>query len=482
MPSVLIVDDERPFLLSLQDGLAASASSVSVLTAANGEEAVRLLRSSKIDLVVTDLKMPVMDGFELLAYLSRNHPRVPVIVMTAFGTPLIEQQLRKSGTLWYVEKPLDLDALRKKIAEALAQGSASYIRGFVLANFLQFVELERKSCTLQVHSRGRLGQMQLRDGQLVSAESDSKDGDEAAMEILGWEEAEIEMFAPIPDKPRDVHASLQFLLMEALRLKDERGNKTRQASGTPAHSAAIAKPWAAEGAPSPPKETAAAARTPPPAWPAAKAASPPIAAAARSAPIAATAQAIALSAAPISKPPQEKQPGSGSPEAPRTAPKLEKEADPRKIDSSKPQPPAAPVSNPPEVNQQPSCTPEEKMALESHLAELKDIKGYKASGIMSFTGELLVSDSVDTAVDLAFTGATFNDIFRAAHTACEKIGLESCREASFATPKGTVLMRCSGTKSKVHCHIITIMAIDGNQALAKMKVDKMVDPIMNELA
>jgi CheY-like chemotaxis protein len=52
-----------------------------------GKEAVQILDATGVDLVVTDLRMPKMDGFELLAHMSGNYPDIPVIVMTAYGTP-----------------------------------------------------------------------------------------------------------------------------------------------------------------------------------------------------------------------------------------------------------------------------------------------------------------------------------------------------------------------------------------------------------
>jgi len=124
---------------------------------------------------------------------------------------------------------------------------------------------------------------------------------------------------------------------------------------------------------------------------------------------------------------------------------------------------------------------EEKMALETILEDLKAIKGYKASGIMTFTGDVLANDSVDQKIDLALTGATFNDIFRSAHEASEKIGLEACKEATIHTPKGIVFMLCSGVQAKVHFHMIGILATDGNLALMKMSMEKLVPTITNEI-
>ena len=122
------------------------------------------------------------------------------------------------------------------------------------------------------------------------------------------------------------------------------------------------------------------------------------------------------------------------------------------------------------------------MALEKHLHGLKEVKGFKAAGIMNYTGEMLASESEDTNIDLTLVGATFNDIFRSAHEASKKIGLDACKETVISTPKGVVVMRCSGVDAKSHFHIIGIMANDGNQALMKMQIEKMVPAVMDELA
>lgn len=122
------------------------------------------------------------------------------------------------------------------------------------------------------------------------------------------------------------------------------------------------------------------------------------------------------------------------------------------------------------------------MALETILEEMRGINGYKASALMNFTGEILAADSIDAAVDLGNVGAVFNDIFRSSHEAAGKVGLQVCNELTMRTPNGLVIMACSGVDAPVHFHLITILSKDGNQALAKMQLDKMIPVIMDELS
>jgi CheY-like chemotaxis protein len=104
---VLLVDDEEGFLECLVDALSVFKNHFNIQTASNGKEAVEILKLPPIDLVITDLSMPEMDGFELLAYMNRNYLKIPVIFMTAYSTPKIEEIVNKMGVLRYMEKPLD---------------------------------------------------------------------------------------------------------------------------------------------------------------------------------------------------------------------------------------------------------------------------------------------------------------------------------------------------------------------------------------
>ena len=117
---VLIVDDEETLLLSIDDGLNIYKKYFTLLTATNGLDAVKLLKSNaSIDLVITDLRMPRMDGFELLTYIQRNFSHIPVILMTAYGTPKIEEIVKTMGINGYLEKPLDINTMAKTIFETL---------------------------------------------------------------------------------------------------------------------------------------------------------------------------------------------------------------------------------------------------------------------------------------------------------------------------------------------------------------------------
>lgn len=222
MRTILVVDDEKMILGLLSEGLESGEDRIQVLQAQNGKQAVELLGSAKVDLVITDLKMPVMDGYELLSHMGRHYRNVPVIVMTGFGSPEIARRLRQKGVVHYVEKPLDIGDLREKVQSLLSERSKGFIQGITLANFLQAVEVEQKTLTLRIRSKGRVGHLYVEKGELIDAEDgEGHAGEEAALAILCWDDAEIELMG-IHNRERIIDNSLMSVLLEASKLKDEK--------------------------------------------------------------------------------------------------------------------------------------------------------------------------------------------------------------------------------------------------------------------
>src|SRR5436305_2552675 len=227
MKTVLVVDDEPSVLFALSEGLSDRRRGVRVTTAASGVEAISLLEAERIDLVLTDLRMPEMDGFELLAYLRRNFAGLPVIVMTALSGD--ETADRLDGAIECFTKPFNVPDLKARIRELLAQRVKGRVENITLPSFLQLLELERKTCTLVIRSLGRTGRLFFRGGRLVGAETGDVAGQPAALEIVTWEDADIEISDVCPPVEPEIEAGLSYLLMEGMRLQDERE------SGQPPH-------------------------------------------------------------------------------------------------------------------------------------------------------------------------------------------------------------------------------------------------------
>ncbi len=223
MQTILIVDDEPRLLQSIEAGLKVHENSFLVMTAANGEEAVAILSSTPIDLLITDLKMPKMDGFELLVHVSTNYPTLPAIVMTAFSTPDIEQKIEESNSLKLLEKPIDFDELADSIFEILERSSdAGSLTGISLASFLQLLETEKKTCLIEIQSNKEKGYIYFNQGELYSAVFGAIKAEEAVYHMLMYDEVEIRIKKHVKKKYiKTVEKRLFPLLIEGMRRKDE---------------------------------------------------------------------------------------------------------------------------------------------------------------------------------------------------------------------------------------------------------------------
>lgn len=222
MKNILIVDDEKVFLLSLSEGLSQYSDQYTVYTAENGRIAIELLSAQHLDLVITDLKMDQMDGFELLAVMNNQYPTIPTIVMTAFGTPELEEKINKLGVVHYLEKPLTIDQLANKIQECLQAGRKGYISRINLSSFIQILELEGKTCTLTVKNDDNTGLLFFDKGKLIDAELNNLKGKNAALEIIGCENTEIAIHDICNRKNRVINESLEHIIFKASILNDER--------------------------------------------------------------------------------------------------------------------------------------------------------------------------------------------------------------------------------------------------------------------
>ncbi len=117
MSTILIVEDE-PKMLRLLD-LNLAEDGYTTHTAQEAETALKILRKEKIDLVLTDLKLPGMDGLEFLQAVKRSNAHTPVIVMTAYGTVETAVEAMKAGASDYVLKPFSIEEIKLIIHKEL---------------------------------------------------------------------------------------------------------------------------------------------------------------------------------------------------------------------------------------------------------------------------------------------------------------------------------------------------------------------------
>jgi CheY-like chemotaxis protein len=121
--NILIVDDD-PIIRRLLPAFCSKISKeCTALTAKNGEEALKILASEQIDLILTDLEMPVMDGCELVSRVKAQYQDIQIIVMTGSRCDEADKRLRSVGISQYIENPFTVQDLGRGIQSAFKKGS-----------------------------------------------------------------------------------------------------------------------------------------------------------------------------------------------------------------------------------------------------------------------------------------------------------------------------------------------------------------------
>ena len=225
--NVLIVDDDQEMLLSLKEGFDKYSSTFSVLTAKDGLIAMEKLQEDAVSLVVTDLRMPRMDGFALLTRIMEQYPDIPVIIITGYSTPEMERLAQEGGAVGYVEKPFMIDDLARKVMATLRKESeGGTLHNVSSGMFLQLIEMEQKTCTIRLVDKlsGRQGVLFFREGELLDARTDGLNDEAAAYKIFSWDEVNLSIQNECHQKEKKIHRDLNAILLEAMRLKDESDN------------------------------------------------------------------------------------------------------------------------------------------------------------------------------------------------------------------------------------------------------------------
>jgi CheY-like chemotaxis protein len=221
---VLIVDDNQEMLFTLKDGLEKYASTFTVMISGDGVDAIRKMQRHQVSVVVTDLKMPRMDGISLLSAITTHYPGTPVVVMTGYITDNIQDKALQSGAVDYIEKPFLVDDLAAKIMAVIGhEADGGKLQNVTPSIFLQLVAAEEKTCTVRLSccATGRSGVLFFRAGELMQARCAGVTGEAAAYEIFSWDAVDLAIQNQCAIQTNTINKDVQAVYLEALRRKDE---------------------------------------------------------------------------------------------------------------------------------------------------------------------------------------------------------------------------------------------------------------------
>ncbi|MGC8744602.1 MAG: response regulator [Verrucomicrobiia bacterium] len=226
-PKILIVDDDEDILVSYKEILKNLPFKPEVFTTTNGARAVAILDAEQFSLLITDLNMPQIDGFQVLTIVRRRFPDLKIVAITAV---LDEQQRRRAYALgvdlcW--QKPsteqefkLFLECIESLIGDETKEG----FRGIQSKSLVDLIQIEclcRNSITLKVISGEIEGKVYINQGEIIDAEIGNLTGEIAFKKIISLKKGSFHYLPPDPVRERKIFSSYNGLLLDAAQTIDE---------------------------------------------------------------------------------------------------------------------------------------------------------------------------------------------------------------------------------------------------------------------
>lgn len=227
MNNVLVVDNDQTMLRTLTSLLQSQGAFLNVLAASSGSEALTVMRKMPVRLVITAIRVPELDGFELVARLAREYPATKVIVMINEAKPLLRARIKQFPSAVYLDQNHDLSMLTKRVFTELQIDYGGQVRGINLSSFLQMMALETRTCTLKISSKDQVGFLWLAQGELIAASSSQISGKKAALQILSWKNVFIDIDYTPRRVTREISMPLMMLILESGQMDDELRSESR---------------------------------------------------------------------------------------------------------------------------------------------------------------------------------------------------------------------------------------------------------------
>jgi CheY-like chemotaxis protein len=218
--NLLIVDDDPDVVWVIGRRLVKEGYSVSTATSAT--EAMRIMRSEDVDILITDVQMPGMSGLELIVWARSNRPHVRVVVITAYGTPALRRAVTSKGALVCLEKPVDPEDLIAWLSAKGKNGMVGRVAEVELFDYMQLLSMANRSRVVEINLGDSTGRIYVRKGRVVHAEVGEVQGLPAFYECVTSERGRFQDMQFQEPAVVSIDAPLDSLLLEAAHVLDER--------------------------------------------------------------------------------------------------------------------------------------------------------------------------------------------------------------------------------------------------------------------
>ncbi len=225
-PKVLVVDDNREITDIIYNYCRHYESEFATIATNRPEHVMRILDENEdVRVVVSDFKMPVINGLELLIQVKQRYPAIQFILMTAYGTKELRRSVEERGAVRYLEKPFEIKKLVEIIRDLLRRpktGYAGFINSLPLSDISQFIAMSGGDAELKITAGQKRGTIYFKGGSIIHSDSGTQTGLSAFFEIFDWEGGKFVVSDLSTEVPRSIHQSWESLLLDVPRLEDVR--------------------------------------------------------------------------------------------------------------------------------------------------------------------------------------------------------------------------------------------------------------------
>jgi len=231
-PKILLADDDPDLLDMYREILAQLPSRPEIRTAGSGARAIAMLEAEPFQLLICDLKMPKMDGLQILAIVRRKYPQVRTVAITAETDEQFRSRAYSLGVDLFWHKPGTEQEFRmflECIESLLGRETGEGFRGVQSKSLMDIIQLEcisQSSSVLRITNGPLTGRIWIQSGEVVDAEAGDLSGEAAFQKILSWKAGNFEMLPAEPNRPRTIFKSYNALLLESAQAFDESASTT----------------------------------------------------------------------------------------------------------------------------------------------------------------------------------------------------------------------------------------------------------------
>jgi CheY-like chemotaxis protein len=227
---ILVLDDDDDWLTLSREMLAALPSRPEILTANTGKRALSILESEPVRLLLCDLKMPRIDGLQILSIVRRRYPELRTVVLSGLEDEEYRSRAYALGVdlFWIkIEMQRNSKLFIECLESLLGRDDEPGFRGIQSKSLMDIIQMEclsRSSTVLRI-SRGPLvAKLWIQDGELIDAEADGARGEAAFRRILAWKSGTFESHPAEPNRERTILKPVNALLLETAQDMDEAAN------------------------------------------------------------------------------------------------------------------------------------------------------------------------------------------------------------------------------------------------------------------